>query len=315
MRVAFFGNPEYCLPSLQALIDSKDIEPVLVVTGPDKVRGRRGKRTPSPVKELALEAGIPVITPEKVNNSEVVDEISSYKPDILVVIAYGQLIGKRLRDQYGEYIINLHGSLLPKYRGAAPIQRALLNGDKITGVTSMLIKKELDAGEMLAKREVKIKDDDDLNSLMEKLSRISSELMIYTLNNYETLLENKEIQDSDLATYAPKVEKSEAWLDFNSSAELLVRKVKTFSEWPGAKFKYDNKIFKIKEAYAERIGDIDSNRSDKIGQIISASDDGIKIATGDGIIVITQIQAEGKKSMPVKDFLNGNEIKIGKFVS
>ena len=314
MRVCFLANPEYCLPSLQALIDAPDVEVVLVVTGPDKIRSRRGQRVAGPVKQMALDNDLEVISPEKLNRPEVIDRIKAAEPDFLVVIAFGQMIGKSLRDFYGDRILNLHGSLLPKYRGAAPIQRALLNGDKATGVTSMIVRKELDKGEILAKREVIIEGSDDLESLMQKMALCSADLMLYTLRNYEDLLETKEIQDDSKATYAEKISKDEGNLDFGLTAEELVRRVKTFKDWPGATFKYKGESFKVKEACCIQDKDDKNIENGRPGKILSVSGQGIGIQTAKGIFLIETIQQAGKKAMPVKSFINGKTIKVGDFV-
>ncbi len=315
MKICFLANPEYCLPSLQALIDAPDMEVVLVVTGPDKIRSRRGQRVAGPVKQMALDHGLEVISPEKLNRSEVIDRIKEAEPDFLVVIAFGQLIGKGLRDLYGDRILNLHGSLLPKYRGAAPIQRALLNGDRATGVTSMIVRKELDKGEMLAKKEVIIEDSDDLASLMDKMAACSADLMLYTLRNYDELLEAKDVQDDSLATYAEKISKEEGHLDFNLTADELVRKVKTFKDWPGAVFKYQGENFKVKDARS--INEQGSEGEGRVlpGNIISVSAEGIGIQTAKGIFLIDVIQQAGKKALQVKNFINGKTINVGDLVN
>lgn len=310
MKVAFFGSPDYALPCLEALVEEEDMEPVLVVTQPDRVRGRKKEKTPTPVKAYALEQGLEVISPEDVNSEAAVRKIKEADPAVLVVVSYGQLIGKALRDSFGEDILNLHGSLLPKYRGASPIQAALLDGEEETGVTAMLVRKDLDAGEILAKAKIKVREEDDLESLKDRLALLSADLMLEVLRDYEGYLELKEVQDESQATRTRKITKKDAQLDFSKPSRDLVNQVKAFKSWPGVKFSYQGKTYKVHAAHVENKG-----ASGKPGTLVSVDKTGLGVQTGDGIFTITVIQAPGKKAMDVADFLNGNPMEVGQILN
>ncbi|MDD7733165.1 MAG: methionyl-tRNA formyltransferase [Firmicutes bacterium] len=306
MKVAFFGSPAYALPCLEALVEEEDMDPVLVVTQPDRVRGRKKEKTPTPVKAYALDQGLEVIAPEDVNSPESIRIIKEADPTVLVVIAYGQMIGKELRQTYGEDILNLHGSLLPKYRGASPIQAALLNGEEETGVSAMIVRKGLDAGEVLARARIKIHEEDDLESLEDRLSLLSADLMVEVLRDYEGYLEVKEDQDESLVTKTRKVTKEDAYLDFTKPAKDLVNHVRALKNWPGAKFDYLGKTYKVHGASA-----LEGAGPEEPGTLISVEKNGLGVRTGEGIFLITSLQAPGKKAMAVGDFLNGNPLEAG----
>ncbi len=308
MRIVFFGSPDFAVSGLQALLEADDMEVKLVISQPDRLRSRK-KLSPTPVKALALAHQLPVLTPEKVNDLEVVEKIKEVKPDLLVVIAYGQIIGKKLREAFPDHIVNIHGSLLPKYRGAAPIQRALLNGEKTTGVTSMLIRKEMDAGEMLAKKEVSIEEEDDLDSLSQKMAEAGASLLLETIRDYDRLLQNKEAQDPEKVTFADKIQKEEGWMDFEKTARDLVNQVRTLKDWPGAKFTIDGITYKVHRAHQEP--EEEKDKSILPGTVVRADKQGIFLKTGSGLFVIDQIQPTNKKPMDVGAFLNGYAIPVG----
>ena len=308
MRIVFFGSPDFAVSGLQALLEADDMEVKLVISQPDRLRSRKNL-SPTPVKALALDHQLPVLTPEKVNDPEVVEKIKEVKPDLLVVIAYGQIIGKKLREAFPDHIVNIHGSLLPKYRGAAPIQRALLNGEKTTGVTSMLIRKEMDAGEMLAKKEVSIEEEDDLDSLSQKMAEAGASLLLETIRDYDRLLQNKEAQDPEEVTFADEIQKEEGWMDFEKTARDLVNQVRTLKAWPGAKFKIDGITYKVHRAHQEP--EEEKDKSILPGTVVRADKEGIFLKTGSGLFVIDQIQPTNKKPMDVGAFLNGYKISVG----
>lgn len=306
MKVAFFGSPAYAIPCLEALVEEEDMEPVLVVTQPDRIRGRKREETPTPVKAYALDHGLDVIAPENVNSPDAIRKIKEAKPTVLVVIAYGQMIGKDLRQTYGADILNLHGSLLPKYRGASPIQAALLNGEEETGVSAMIVRQGLDAGEVLAQASLKIHEDDDLDSLKDRLSLLSADLMLEVLRDYEGYLELKKDQDERRVTKTRKVSKNDAYLDFTKSARDLVNHVRALKDWPGAKFDYQGKTYKVHGASA-----LKGAGPEKPGSLVTVGKEGLGVRTGEGIFLITSLQAPGKKVMAVSDFLNGNPLDPG----
>ncbi len=308
MRIVFFGSPDFAVSGLRALLEADDMEVLLVISQPDRLRNRN-KLSPTPVKAMALDHHIPVLTPEKVNQKEILEKIQEVDPDILVVIAYGQIIGKSLRDAFPDHILNIHGSLLPKYRGAAPIQRALLNGEEKTGVSAMLIRKEMDAGEILAKKEVPIEEDDDLESLSQKMAEAGGQLLLETLRSYDRLLLGKKTQNPDEVTFADKIKKEEGWLDFRQTARALVNQVRTLKDWPGAKFILDGKTYKVHGAHREK--EDEGNRKEKPGTVLRADSRGLAVKTGDGLFVIDRIQPTNKKAMDIGAFINGYSIPIG----
>lgn len=284
------------------------MDPVLVVTQPDRIRGRKREETPTPVKAYALDHGLDVIAPENVNSPDAIRKIKEAKPTVLVVIAYGQMIGKDLCQTYGADILNLHGSLLPKYRGASPIQAALLNGEEETGVSAMIVRQGLDVGEVLAQASLKIHEDDDLDSLKDRLSLLSADLMLEVLRDYEGYLELKEDQDERRVTKTRKVSKNDAYLDFTKSARDLVNHVRALKDWPGAKFDYQGKTYKVHGASA-----LKGAGPEKPGSLVTVGKEGLGVRTGEGIFLITSLQAPGKKVMAVPDFLNGNPLEPGAF--
>lgn len=305
-KIIFMGTAGFACPALEALANDPDFDPVLVVSQPDRRRAR--KVSPTPVKALALDLGLEVMSPESVNAPEVLDRFQSLDPDFLIVIAYGQLIGKKILEAFPDRIINIHGSLLPKYRGAAPIQRALLNGEEETGVTAMLVDQGMDSGDILSQAETEIQDQDDLDGLADRLAKMGAKLLLSTLDQFQTHYEDRKAQDHDQATYADKIKKSEAWLDFNQPAQDLVNHVRTLKDWPGAKFKVEGETYKVHQAHVAKKED---GKTGKPGLVLSVGPDSIQVETGEGVLAIDAIQAPSRKAMPVKDFLNGHDFPEG----
>lgn len=304
MRIAFFGTPDFALPALQALQEAEDMEVVLVVSQPDRKRSR-GKCTPTPVKAAALQWELPVLTPESVNSPSVREELEKADPAFLVVIAYGQKIGSALLDAYAGRIVNIHGSLLPHYRGAAPIQRALLNGEETMGVSAMLINETMDGGDVLATASLTT-GDSDLTEITERLSRLGATLLLDTLRHYKERFDARIPQDDSHATYAEKIKKTDGQLDFSQSAKALLRRIRTVKDWPGAKLLLDGETYKIHKAHAAQ-----ADKKGRIGEIMQADKNGIAIQTGDGLLVVDEIQAPNKKAMATEAFLNGHTIPVG----
>lgn len=262
----------------------------------------RGKTSPTPVKQAALDAGLAVISPESVNKPEVWAQLEEAAPDVLVVIAFGQMIGKHLRETWPGKILNIHGSLLPRYRGAAPIQRALMNGDAKTGLSAMLIEKELDAGDVLATSETPILPEDDLETLYDRLSDMAALLLLETLRSYDELYAKRIPQDPALVTYAEKLTREDALLDFSRSTEELLNQTRTVKFWPGAKFHLEGDWYRVHAAHAEE------GTGRALGSIVRADRSGLAIQAKDGLFVVDRIQAPNRKAMPVGDFLNGHPL-------
>lgn len=304
-KIIFMGTPEFSVNPLVALNDCDEIEIGFVITGEDKKRGRN-QFLPTPVKTKALELGIPTFEPKSVNSRESLDKIHEYNPDYIVVIAYGQLIKDEILNTYKDRIINIHSSLLPKYRGAAPMQWTLLNKDKIAGVSSMLIEKTMDTGDVLDVRKIEIDSYTSINTLHDRLSELSGELIVDTILNFDVKYKNRQKQDESLATYSQKITKEMGHINFSSNAEDILATIMAFSSWPSTYVYYYDEVMKI-----HNISIIEKYNNEKVGTIFKADKDGIFVNCNDKCIVIEEIQMPGKKRMLVRDYLLGNKIKVG----
>lgn len=326
MRIVFMGTPDFAVESLSAIYNA-GYEILGVVTNPDKPKGRGMKMIASPVKEFAVEHNLKVYQPIKIkNNEEFYNEMYNLKPDLFCVVAYGKILPKDILKipKYGA--INVHGSLLPKYRGAAPIQMAVINGDEETGVTTMFMDAGMDTGDMILSEKVKIGDDETTGELWDRLSKIGARLLVKTLekieketNNKETIENIKELvgarKQGDNFTVAPMLTKEMAEIDWNKTGREIHNLVRGLSPKIGAYTFYNGKKIKIwktqviKEDELEEI--IKNSANSKNGEIIFADKkNGIVVKTSDGAIRILEIQAENSKRMTSKDFLNGNRLEI-----
>lgn len=307
MRVVFMGTPDFAAVSLSKLID-EGYEVELVVTQPDRASKRGGKVSFSPVKTLAMEFDIPVFQPEKIrNDEELFLRLSRINPDVIVVAAYGQIIPKRILDLPTYGCVNVHGSLLPELRGAAPIQYAILRGYEETGVTIMQMDEGLDTGDMLSKVSVPI---ERMNSeeLYDVLAEKGAELLVRTLDDMKQGRLKAEKQKDEEATYSEIIKKADGHIDFTKeSAVFADRKIRAYTPWPGAFTVYKGQNMKIKEAYpCEEYCD-----GEKAGTVIKVSDEGIFVACSSGILCIKVLQMPGKKAMPVAAFIRGNKVEVG----
>ena len=295
-KIIFAGTPDFAAVHLKALIDA-GIIPCAVYTQPDRPAGRGHKLTPSPVKELALLHNIEVLTPENFKNKEDVDKFLSLNADLAIVVAYGVILPDSIVHGPKLGCINVHGSLLPAYRGAAPIQRALLDGNDRTGVTIMKIVKELDAGDMLIKAEIPISADDTSGSLFDKLASLGAKTLVDNLPDILAEKITAKKQDPSLATYAKKITKEEARLNFNDSAENCNLKIRGLNPWPIANASIDNIVFKIFKAKV-----LNDNQGKEPGTIISVDKKGISVACAEGAVCLEIIQAPGKGRVNAADF-------------
>ncbi|WP_277296064.1 methionyl-tRNA formyltransferase [Succinatimonas hippei] len=295
-KIIFAGTPDFAAVHLKALIDA-GIIPCAVYTQPDRPAGRGHKLTPSPVKELALLHNIEVLTPENFKNKEDVDKFLSFNADLAIVVAYGVILPDSIVHGPKLGCINVHGSLLPAYRGAAPIQRALLDGNDRTGVTIMKIVKELDAGDMLIKAEIQISADDTSGSLFDKLASLGAKTLVDNLPDILAEKITAKKQDPSLATYAKKITKEEARLKFNDSAENCNLKIRGLNPWPIANASIDNIVFKIFKAKV-----LNDNQGKEPGTIISVDKKGISVACAEGAVCLEIIQAPGKGRVNAADF-------------
>jgi methionyl-tRNA formyltransferase len=304
MKIVYMGTPNFAVPALESLIKA-DNKPILVVSQPDAKRDRGEKIKPTPVKEMALAWEIPVAQPEKIRgNTEFLEMLRGLEPDLIVVAAYGKILPTEILDIPVKGCINIHASLLPKYRGAAPIQRAILNGEKETGVTLMQMAEGMDTGDILAVAATPT-DGKTAGMLFEELSELGASLLLEHL----PLIESNQIksipQDETRATYAPMIYKSDGQVDFTQPAIEIERKVRAMNPWPIAYTTYDGQAMKIWKATVE-----EATTQALPGTITEVSNRGITVATGIDSLIITEIQMPGKKKMPVSDYIKGNQIEI-----
>lgn len=307
MRVVFMGTPEFALPSLRALIDGPD-DIIAVITQPDRPKGRHGVLTPPPVKLLALQHSIPVYQPLKIKDKEFVATLSALKPDVIVVVAYGQILSQEILDVPG-WCINIHASLLPEYRGSAPINWALIKGEKVTGVTSMIVSYALDAGPVLLKKEVAIDDNDDAKTLHDKLSKAGGELLSETMRGIADGTITPIPQDESLATYFPMLEKSDGLIDWSMKASDIRNSIRGLIPWPGAYTYLQGAMLKIQKS--EVRGQRPEDGTPSPGTIVDVTGDGILVATGSDNLLIKELQAEGKRRMTADEFIRGHKIEKG----
>lgn len=298
LNIIFAGTPDFAARHLQALLDSHH-NVIGVYTQPDRPAGRGKKLTASPVKELALANNIPVYQPGSLRKEPAQQELAALNADIMVVVAYGLILPKVVLDTPRLGCINVHGSILPRWRGAAPIQRALWAGDKTTGVTVMQMDVGLDTGDMLLKTTLPIEDDDTSASLYEKLAEQGPVALLQALEGLANGTLAAEKQDETLANYAEKLSKEEARLDWNKSAKQLWQEVRAFNPWPVSYFEHQGNTIKVWQA---QVSQATSNAAP--GTIISASKKGIEVATGDGVLTLLSMQLPGKKPLSVADILN-----------
>lgn len=297
------GNPKFAVRTLDILYKDKDIDVKLVVSSEDKKRSR-GKVSPTEIKKYAQDNNIDVVTPKTVNTEEFVNKLKELDIDYIVVVAFGQMIGKVLLEAYPDRIINLHPSKLPEYRGASPMQFSILNGDKITSATTMLIEKGMDSGDILMQKDVEIKDSDDYTSMEEKLGEIGAVAIRDTLLNFDSLYENRIKQDDEKATFCTKITKEMGKINWSESSFDIINKIRAFVEYPVAYFSYEGKNVKVYKAEV-----LDSYKKNP-GFVYKANPkEGIVIGTGDGAIKLVKIQFPGKKAMDAKSFLMGNDFK------
>ena len=300
------GTPSISVPFLKSIINSgRNV--VSVVTQTDKPKGRGHKLTPSPVKEVALLHGIPVLQPKKLSEPSFSEAIRAAEPDYLVVVAYGRIIPLEILQIPKKCPVNVHASLLPEYRGASPIQHAIMDGMRYTGVTTMLMSPELDAGDILLQERIEIDRDDTAGSLGIKMAKTGADLLLRTLDG----LDRGEIvsvpQHHESATYVPIIRKDDGLIKWQDSAENIYNRIRAFDPWPGAFTFYNGKRWGI-----WRVEILENSfPSSAPGEIIEAGPDGIVVKTGDMALKITEIQAEGKRRMGVKEYIRGHKVEMG----
>ncbi len=304
MKIVFMGTPEFAVPCLERLIQDGH-EVAAVFTQPDKPKGRGYAMTPPPVKVCALEHGIEVFQPVSMKDGTALEILNNIKPQLIAVVAFGKILPKEILDlpEYG--CINVHGSLLPKYRGAAPIQWSVLNGDKITGITTMYMDVGLDTGDMLLKAETEIGENETSGELHDRLAVMGAQLLSETVKCLEKGSVERIKQDNSQSCYASMLDKSMCSIDWNDSAVNVHNKVRGLSPWPVAVASIMNKKVKI---HKTKVHDTDGVKGEW-GEIVSL--DPFVVACGKGTVEILELQLEGKKRMKIKDFLMGHRLQTG----
>ena len=305
MNIVFMGTPEFALPTLRKIYNSSH-SIISVVTQPDRPKGRGQIKVASPIKNFALENNIPLLQPENVNAENFIQFLLEKRPDYIIVVAFGQILHEALLKVPKQFCINLHSSLLPKYRGAAPINRAILNGDARSGITTMVMDKGMDTGDILLIRETSIEKDDDAKSLHDKLAEQGGKLVLETLARLEKNDLLPTPQNSDLASYAPKLKKEESLIDWKMSANNILNKIRGLTPWPGTYTLFNGKRLCILKSEV-----VKGEPSDRPSYIERITDSGIEVSTGENRLKITELKPEGKKAMPAKSFLSGYKINPG----
>ena len=305
MRIVFMGTPDFASASLEKLL-TEGFNVVGVFTQPDKPKGRGMEMAFSPVKQVALAHELPVYQPVKMRDGTAYEAIKALEPDILVVVAYGRILPDDILavPRYGA--VNVHGSLLPKYRGAAPIQWSVLNGDKVTGVSTMYLASEMDTGDVIYTAETEIGEFETSGELFDRLKDMGAELLVRTLRDIEAGIAPRTPQDHSKASYVGMLDKSYSPIDWTKDARAVIKWIYGLNPWPIATAELDGAVYKIFEAgYTE-------NHSDKApGSVIYAGEKGIEVVCGSGeTVMITELQAPGKKRMKAADFLRGRKIKV-----
>lgn len=303
MRLVFMGTPDYAVPSLKALTKEHDI--VMVYTQPDRPKGRGYQLTESPVKQAAAELGLTVHQPVTVRSAEEIEFLKSLKPDVIAVIAYGPILPQAILDIPRFGCINAHGSILPKYRGASPMQQAILNGDALTGVTTMLMDAGMDTGDILLIDTTELSGK-SINQLHDELAHLSARLLVRTLDALEKGELSPQRQDEAQASYTKKIHKSDGLVQWDHRAEDIYRQWLAYRDWPGLATTLNQLPIKL-----TLVESLDTSSVCAPGTVIQVSQMGIDVATGQGVLRIKELQPAGKRRMVISDYLRGNPLKEG----
>ena len=310
MNVVFMGTPEFAVPSLKCLIESKH-DVVAVLTQTDKPKGRKGKPEAPPVKNIALDAGLQVIQPENVNSEQIIEKLEKLNPDVIVVVAFGQKISDRILDLPEHKCVNIHASLLPKYRGAAPINWAVVNGEKETGITTIIMSNKMDAGDVIIRKSLTIDPEETAGELGNRLSDLGAETLLDSLMQIETGDAKYTQQDESLVSLAPKIKKNDGLIDWNQEEEKIHDFVRGMNPKPAAY------TFLMRNNSKERIIILKTERDNSShngtdiapGTIMEISSQGIRAATGNGSIWIKEVKPEGKRMMSAAAYSRGNDLR------
>ncbi len=303
-NIIYMGTPDFSVPALQHLAAQDDFHISLVITQPDRPKGRGKKFAPSPVKTAALELGLDVFQPEKINSKEAREKLVSLNPDFFVVAAFGQILSQKILDIPKVFPINIHASLLPKYRGASPIQASILNMDKTTGITTMVMAKDMDAGDILLSSSTPISEQDTARDIHDRLGLIGADLIVETIHS---ILDNRiepTPQDHSKATFVKMLKKRDGKIDWNLSNRQICAHINAMTPWPGAFTNFGNRTIKI---YKAQTSDIPSCHEP--GVIFQCGKEGIHVATGNGCLIILELMGTSGKRLKAKQFLCGHKIE------
>lgn len=312
-RIIFMGTPDFAVPPLLALAARMDFEICLVVTQPDRPKGRGRKLAPPPVKKAARTLGLDIFQPEKLNTDDAAERLSALAPDYFVVAAFGQILSRRILDIPRKYPVNIHASLLPRYRGAAPVQAAIRNMEKMTGITTMVMAKALDAGDMLLQAATPIYPEDTAQNLHDRLSAMGADLIVKTIDQINTSRLTPTPQNHDSASYAPMLKKQDGCIDWALSSRQVVAHVNAMNPWPGAFTHLGETRLKIFAAAAEDGDtgkDIVQDTPALPGTICALDSQGIHVASGKGMVIIQEIMGTTGKRLTADAFLRGNPIDL-----
>jgi methionyl-tRNA formyltransferase len=301
MRIVFIGTGEIGVPTLRALLNSEH-EVVAVVTQPDKRVGREQRIEPPPIKKEIVKTRIPILQPARIKDQKATEEIRDFAPDVIVVVAYGQILPRDVLEIPRLVCLNLHASLLPRWRGAAPIQAAIAAGDCETGITAMYMDEGLDTGDILLQRHVEILPNDTGGSLHDRLAQIAPEALLESLRLVAAENAPRIAQDNACATYAPKLKREHGLIDWSESAEAIERKIRAYNPWPGAFMKVDHQNLKV---FSASVVDLNGQP----GEVLR-SDEDLVVATGKGALSLAEVQLEGKRQMSAAEFLRGHRALI-----
>lgn len=311
LRLVFMGTPDFAVPSLQALLDGED-EVVGVISRPDKPAGRRMVLHALPVKVCALTHGVPIFQPDSIRTNDVIERLRTWRPDLIVVAAYGKILPAAVLALPRGGCINVHASLLPEYRGAAPIQWAIARGETRTGVTIMQINEKMDAGDILLQKTVALKSDETGGSMHDTLANLGSHALVEAIRGLKTGRLTAVPQDESAATYAPRLRKEDGEIDWSRPAVQIERRARAFHPWPSAYTRLAGKRLKILAARVQNGARRDSGSPPAApGTIVDLHDDFLSVATGDGNLGIGAVQLEGKKALPIAAFVKGHRLASG----
>ena len=305
MNIIFMGTPDFAIPSLARLIAS-DNNIMGVVTQPDRPRGRGKKLQPPPVKTLALQHGLTLVQPEDVKEENFIQWLKTQNPDLIVVVAFGKILLPKILNIPSHGCINLHASSLPAYRGAAPINWVLINGEKKTGVTTILMNEWMDTGDILLQREIDIEQEDNALTLGQRLSTLGAKLLLETTSQLKKGILAPTPQNHSEASYAPVLKKEDGRIDWKKDAQAIHSQIRGTLPWPGAFTNLENKLLKIFKSQV-----VECKSQDTPGKISQINPEGIKVATGKGYLLLTEVQLQDRRRMEVAEFIKGNPIPIG----